>query len=116
MQNKKGLAYKLTRVVVLTAFILGLLMSCFQILLDFYKTQKQQSATINQIVQVMEKSFASAVLKKDILLINDLIVGLFNYQSIYTAAVFDKDGTQMVSTSRGLKKNTKRWLSDLIFL
>ncbi len=115
MRKKDRLAYQLTRMVVFIALILGFLTSCFQVIVDYFETRKQQIETIYQITRVMEKSFANAVLYKDIRLINDLIVGLFNYNSIFTVIVLDKKNTELVSASKGLRKIPGRWLSDIIF-
>lgn len=112
---QNGLAYKQAKSSVAIAITLGMVLGGIQIYLDYFTVKNDLHNTVNQVLKTISKPVAAAIVEKDQNLSEDLIRGLFEYEPIYKAQIYDETGKSILFEKKNLQQAEFRWLSDLVF-
>ena len=87
---RERLSYKQTRNTILIALILGIIVSLFQIVIDFFEERKRVDSTISQTIAQALEPAALAAFNLDKQMAQNVVSGLFRYQPIYEAKISDE--------------------------
>ncbi len=109
------LAVKQAKSTVLLAFVLGIFISLSQIYLDFFEVKQEFHQTLDQVLKIVEKPASEAAYSLDQEVAQDLLIGLFKYQPIFEAYIFDDSGKELASLQRQPATHQFRWITDFIF-
>lgn len=105
------LSYKLARTSLLIVLILGLLVTCGQIYLDFRSENQKISDTIEEIIQVSHSAARSAVHTLDDELAQEVAHGLSTYRFIQNVSITDEDNNVMASIKNEIPHSNTLWLT-----
>jgi diguanylate cyclase (GGDEF)-like protein len=114
LELKNSLSVKLLRVVLLSALIVGVVLSCAQIVFDAYKTQQAVSNDAGRILDMFRDPSTQAVYSLDREMGMQVIEGLFQDNAVRMASIGHPNETMLAEKSRELKPTSTRWLTDLI--
>ncbi|MFV2945131.1 putative bifunctional diguanylate cyclase/phosphodiesterase [Pseudomonas japonica] len=114
MEFKNSLSVKLLRVVLLSALIVGVVLSCAQIVFDVYKTRQAVASDAQRILDMFRDPSTQAVYSLDREMGMQVIEGLFQDQSVRMASIGHPNETMLAEKSRPLQDTRTRWLTDLI--
>lgn len=111
---KHSLSLKLLRVVLLSALIVGLVLSCAQIVFDIYKTRQTVANDAQRILAMFSDPSTQAVYSLDREMGLQVIEGLFQNDSVRYAAIGHPNEPVLAEKSRPLLDIESRVLTDLI--
>jgi len=114
LEFKNSLSVKLLRVVLLSALIVGVVLSCAQIVFDAYKTRQAVASDAQRILDMFRDPSTQAVYSLDREMGMQVIEGLFQDQAVRMASIGHPNETMLAEKSRPLQVNNTRWLTDLI--
>jgi len=114
LELKNSLSVKLLRVVLLSALIVGVLLSCAQIVFDAYKTREAVANDAQRILDMFRDPSTQAVYSLDREMGMQVIEGLFQDKSVRMASIGHPNETMLAEKSRELQTSSSRWLTDLI--
>jgi len=114
LEFKNSLSVKLLRVVLLSALIVGVVLSCAQIVFDAYKTRQAVASDAQRILDMFRDPSTQAVYSLDREMGMQVIEGLFQDQSVRMASIGHPNETMLAEKSRPLQDTRTRWLTDLI--
>ena len=114
LEFKNSLSVKLLRVVLLSALIVGVVLSCAQIVFDAYKTRQAVASDAQRILDMFRDPSTRAVYSLDREMGMQVIEGLFQDQAVRMASIGHPNETMLAEKSRPLQDNQTRWLTDLI--
>ncbi|MFW3899373.1 putative bifunctional diguanylate cyclase/phosphodiesterase [Pseudomonas bharatica] len=114
LEFKNSLSVKLLRVVLLSALIVGVVLSCAQIVFDAYKTRQAVASDAQRILDMFRDPSTQAVYSLDREMGMQVIEGLFQDQAVRMASIGHPNETMLAEKSRPLQQNNTRWLTDLI--
>nr|WP_075806481.1 GGDEF domain-containing phosphodiesterase [Pseudomonas putida] len=114
LEFKNSLSVKLLRVVLLSALIVGVVLSCAQIVFDAYKTRQAVASDAQRILDMFRDPSTQAVYSLDREMGMQVIEGLFQDQAVRMASIGHPNETMLAEKSRPLQDNQTRWLTDLI--
>ena len=114
LELKHSLSLKLLRVVLLSALIVGVVLSCAQIVFDVYKTRQAVDNDAQRILGMFRDPSTQAVYSLDREMGMQVIEGLFQHESVREAAIGHPSEPMLAEKSRDLVKLPTRWLTDLI--
>ncbi|SDR99698.1 diguanylate cyclase/phosphodiesterase [Pseudomonas asplenii] len=114
LELKNSLSVKLLRVVLLSALIVGMLLSCAQIVFDAYKTREAVANDAQRILDMFRDPSTQAVYSLDREMGMQVIEGLFRDKSVRMASIGHPNETMLAEKSRELQTSSSRWLTDLI--
>ncbi|KPA92786.1 MULTISPECIES: putative bifunctional diguanylate cyclase/phosphodiesterase [Pseudomonas] len=114
LELKHSLSVKLLRVVLLSALIVGVVLSCAQIVFDAYKTRQAVASDAQRILDMFRDPSTQAVYSLDREMGMQVIEGLFQDQSVRMASIGHPNETMLAEKSRDLQTSSSRWLTDLI--
>ncbi|MHA6193263.1 putative bifunctional diguanylate cyclase/phosphodiesterase [Pseudomonas wadenswilerensis] len=114
LEFKNSLSVKLLRVVLLSALIVGVVLSCAQIVFDAYKTRQAVASDAQRILDMFRDPSTQAVYSLDREMGMQVIEGLFQDQSVRMASIGHPNETMLAEKSRPLQDTETRWLTDLI--
>ncbi len=114
LEFKNSLSVKLLRVVLLSALIVGVVLSCAQIVFDVYKTRQAVASDAQRILDMFRDPSTQAVYSLDREMGMQVIEGLFQDQSVRMASIGHPNETMLAEKSRPLQDTRTRWLTDLI--
>jgi len=109
------LSTRLALWVVVIAVILGITFSALQIYLDYFNVQREFATTTEHVLSTLKKPAAQAAYTLDAALADEVVVGLFNYPSIYRVALFDDQQNLLAADERSPAVRSGRWISDWFF-
>lgn len=114
LELKNSLSVKLLRVVLLSALVVGVVLSCAQIVFDAYKTRQAVATDAQRILDMFRDPSTQAVYSLDREMGMQVIEGLFQDQSVRMASIGHPNETMLAEKNRPLQELQTRWLTDLI--
>ncbi|WP_210643211.1 MULTISPECIES: bifunctional diguanylate cyclase/phosphodiesterase [unclassified Pseudomonas] len=114
LELKNSLSVKLLRVVLLSALIVGMVLSCAQIVFDAYKTDRAVASDAQRILDMFRDPSTQAVYSLDREMGMQVIEGLFQDDAVRMASIGHPRETMLAEKTRPLQKSESRWLTDLI--
>ncbi|CAE6945868.1 MULTISPECIES: bifunctional diguanylate cyclase/phosphodiesterase [Pseudomonas] len=114
LELKNSLSLKLLRVVLLSALVVGVVLSCAQIVFDAYKTRQAVSNDAQRILGMFRDPSTQAVYSLDREMGMQVIEGLFQHESVRYAAIGHPNEPMLAERSRDLAQIPTRWLTDPI--
>ncbi|SEN13144.1 diguanylate cyclase/phosphodiesterase [Pseudomonas sp. ok272] len=114
LELKNSLSVKLLRVVLLSALIVGVILSCAQIVFDAYKTRQAVANDAERILDMFRDPSTQAVYSLDREMGMQVIEGLFQDDAVRKASIGHPNETMLAEKTRDLQQSDRRWLTDLI--
>jgi diguanylate cyclase (GGDEF)-like protein len=114
LELKHSLSVKLLRVVLLSALIVGVVLSCAQIVYDAYKTRQAVASDAARILDMFRDPSTQAVYSLDREMGMQVIEGLFQDKAVRMASIGHPNETLLAEKTRDLAITPTRWLTDLI--
>ena len=114
LELKNSLSVKLLRVVLLSALIVGVVLSCAQIVFDAYKTRQAVSSDAERILDMFRDPSTQAVYSLDREMGMQVIEGLFQDKAVRLASIGHPNEAMLAERSRPLAQMPMRWLTDPI--
>ncbi|UFQ96645.1 putative bifunctional diguanylate cyclase/phosphodiesterase [Pseudomonas wenzhouensis] len=114
LELKNSLSLKLLRVVLLSAFVVGVVLSCAQIVFDAYKTRQAVANDAHRILGMFRDPSTQAVYSLDREMGMQVIEGLFQHESVRYASIGHPNEPMLAERSRDLAQMPTRWLTDTI--
>ncbi|WXL24969.1 EAL domain-containing protein [Ectopseudomonas mendocina] len=114
LELKNSLSLKLLRVVLLSALIVGVILSCAQIIFDVYKTRQAVAGDAQRILGMFRDPSTQAVYSLDREMGMQVIEGLFQHESVRVASIGHPNEPKLAEKSRELSTIPTRWLTDPI--
>ncbi|WP_263142439.1 GGDEF domain-containing phosphodiesterase [Pseudomonas sp. RIT-PI-AD] len=114
LELKHSLSLKLLRVVLLSALVVGVLLSCAQIVLDVYKSRQAVANDAHRILGMFRDPSTQAVYSLDREMGMQVIEGLFQHESVRVAAIGHPNEPMLAEKERPLSSLPTRWLTDPI--
>ncbi|MBM3110329.1 MAG: EAL domain-containing protein [Pseudomonas sp.] len=114
LELKNSLSVKLLRVVLLSALVVGVVLSCAQIVFDAYKTRQAVANDAQRILDMFRDPSTQAVYSLDKEMGMQVIEGLFQDESVRMASIGHPNETMLAEKNRPLQESPSRWLTDLI--
>ncbi|MFW0759327.1 putative bifunctional diguanylate cyclase/phosphodiesterase [Pseudomonas sp. H11T01] len=114
LELKNSLSVKLLRVVLLSALIVGVVLSCAQIVFDAYKTRQAVANDAQRILDMFRDPSTQAVYSLDREMGMQVIEGLFQDDAVRMASIGHPNETMLAEKVRELQQSPSRWLTDLI--
>jgi len=114
LELKNSLSLKLLRVVLLSALIVGVVLSLAQIVFDVYKTRQAVANDAHRILGMFRDPSTQAVYSLDREMGMQVIEGLFQHESVRMAAIGHPDEPMLAEKAREQVDIPTRWLTDPI--
>lgn len=114
LELKNSLSVKLLRVVLLSALIVGVVLSCAQIVFDAYKTRQAVASDAERILDMFRDPSTQAVYSLDREMGMQVIEGPFQDDAVRQASIGHPNEAMLAQKSRELQQSSSRWLTDLI--
>ncbi|HLA31403.1 MAG TPA: EAL domain-containing protein, partial [Pseudomonas sp.] len=114
LELKNSLSLKLLRVVLLSALVVGVVLSCAQIVFDAYKTRQAVANDAHRILGMFRDPSTQAVYSLDREMGMQVIEGLFQHESVRMAAIGHPNEPMLAEKSREQVDMPTRWLTDPI--
>ncbi|MFO2462658.1 EAL domain-containing protein [Pseudomonas sp. 15FMM2] len=114
LELKNSLSVKLLRVVLLSALIVGVVLSAAQIVFDAYKTRQTVAADAQRILDMFRDPSTQAVYSLDREMGMQVIEGLFQDDAVRVASIGHPNEPMLAEKHRDLQQSSSRWLTDLI--
>ncbi|VVN28400.1 hypothetical protein PS645_04698 [Pseudomonas fluorescens] len=114
LELKNSLSVKLLRVVLLSALIVGVVLSCAQIVFDAYKTRQAVASDAERILDMFRDPSTQAVYSLDREMGMQVIEGLFQDAAVRQASIGHPNEAMLAQKTRDLQQSNSRWLTDLI--
>lgn len=114
LELKNSLSLKLLRVVLLSALIVGVVLSLAQIVFDVYKTRQAVANDAHRILGMFRDPSTQAVYSLDREMGMQVIEGLFQHESVRMAAIGHPNEPMLAEKAREQADISTRWLTDPI--
>ena len=114
LELKNSLSVKLLRVVLLSALVVGVVLSCAQIVYDAYKTRQAVANDAGRILDMFRDPSTQAVYSLDREMGMQVIEGLFQDSAVRMASIGHPNETLLAEKHRDLQHTPTRWLTDPI--
>lgn len=114
LELKNSLSLKLLRVVLLSALVVGVVLSCAQIVFDAYKTRQAVANDAQRILGMFRDPSTQAVYSLDREMGMQVIEGLFQHESVRYASIGHPNEPMLAERSRESTQLPTRWLTDPI--
>ena len=111
---KNSLSLKLLRVVLLSALVVGVALSCGQIVYDIHKTRQAVNNDAQRILAMFRDPSTQAVYSLDREMGMQVIEGLFQHGAVRYAAIGHPNEPMLAERSRDLQPGSTRWITDPI--
>ncbi|HCP56025.1 MAG: GGDEF-domain containing protein [Pseudomonadaceae bacterium] len=112
--RKNSLSLKLLRMVLFSALIVGVVLSCAQIVFDAYKTRQMVTNDAHRILDMFRDPSTQAVYSLDREMGMQVVEGLFKHESVHYAAIGHPNEPMLAEKTRPLLDLPTRWLTDPI--
>ncbi|MBO4970773.1 MAG: GGDEF-domain containing protein, partial [Pseudomonas sp.] len=113
-QFKNSLSLKLLRIVLLSAVVVGGVLSCAQIVFDAYKVRQAVTADAERILDMFRDPSTQALYSLDRDMAMQVIEGLFQDPAVRKAAIGHPNEAPLAEKNRELQSSSSRWVTDLI--
>ncbi|MAB96521.1 MAG: GGDEF-domain containing protein [Pseudomonadaceae bacterium] len=112
--RKNSLSLKLLGMVLFSALIVGVVLSCAQIVFDAYKTRQMVTNDAHRILDMFRDPSTQAVYSLDREMGMQVVEGLFKHESVHYAAIGHPNEPMLAEKTRPLLDLPTRWLTDPI--
>lgn len=109
------LSFKQARLTVLIGFVLGTLLSLFQIALDYASEDASINREIRSLLQISHNPASRIAYNLDAELAQELTLGLLHSPAVVGAQLTDNNNVQLAAVSRPLAQSRYRMVSDFLF-
>ncbi|UZJ61902.1 response regulator [Pseudomonas sp. KU26590] len=109
------LSFKQARLTVLIGFVLGTLLSLFQIALDYASEDASIDREIRSLLQISHNPASRIAYNLDAELAQELTLGLLHSPAVVGARLTDNNNVQLAAVSRPLTNSPYRMVSDFLF-
>ncbi len=110
-----GIAFQQAKYAVLTAFIIGLLLSALQIYLDFHQQSKAFDRDILQVIETARASAVRAAFVLDDDAARDVVRGLFQFAAITEVRILTDTGEELVRKHKTRRAYRFEWFTHGLF-
>lgn len=110
---KNSLSLKLLRIVLLSALVVGSVLSCAQIVFDAYKTRQSVQADAARILNMFRDPSTQAVYSLDREMALQVIEGLFQDDAVRQASIGHPNEPALAEKTRPRHITSSRWLTDM---
>lgn len=100
IKRRNSLTYKQALITVMTVFVIGLVISLYQMAVDLERETGHADQMVNQALQLLESPAAQAAYSLDNSLAQQVINGLFAYPPVYKAEIRDDLGGLLATAER----------------
>ena len=114
LELKNSLSMKLLRVVLLSTLVVGVVLSCAQIVFDAHKTREAISSDAARILDMFRDPSTQAVYSLDREMGMQVIEGLFQDSAVRVASIGHPNEAMLAEKSRPPLQMGSRWLTDLV--
>ncbi|KAF1054922.1 MAG: putative signaling protein [Stenotrophomonas maltophilia] len=114
LDPRHSLSLKLLRVVLLAALLVGVVLSCAQIVFDAYKARQAVHNDAQRILAMVRDPSTQAVYSLDRDMAMQVLEGLFQHEAVRYAAIGHPDEPMLAEKTRPLLDLPTRWLTDPI--
>ena len=118
MRFKDKIAFQQARWVLVTAFLLGLLLSSLQIAWDLRNEQQEINTTVNQVLGTVRASAAQAAYGLNNQLAQQVLNGLLEYRPVTSGAIYARIDNEIIeklaSIDRANEKQELGWLASML--
>lgn len=114
LELRNSLSVKLLRVVLLSALIVGVILSCAQIVFDAYKTRQAVANDAQRILDMFRDPSTQAVYSLDREMGMQVIEGLFQNEAVRMVSIGHPNEKMLAEKSRPPLQMATRWLTDPI--
>ncbi|MFV3331928.1 putative bifunctional diguanylate cyclase/phosphodiesterase [Pseudomonas sp. NY15437] len=114
LDPRHSLSFKLLRMVLLAALVVGVVLSCAQIIYDAHKARQAVHNDAQRILAMVRDPSTQAVYSLDRDMAMQVLEGLFQHEAVRYAAIGHPDEPMLAEKSRPLLDSTTRWLTDPI--
>ncbi|MFL0809627.1 MAG: EAL domain-containing protein [Agarilytica sp.] len=109
----QGISFRLAKVGVVIALIVGLLMSAIQMYIDYQVHSTEFSRLISRVSAVSTPPAARAVHTLDSMLAQEVTSGLMRYDFIIAVTIEDEFGGELAGQQKDRTKSKTSWLTEL---
>ncbi len=110
----KRLAFKLTRSSIQLVLVLGIIVSFFQLYLDYKEELRNLDSNLDQIFRTSNNAAQRAVFTLDRELADEVLSGLQNYRYLNFIAIYDERDFQMAMYKEPLQDSSTSWLTRML--
>ncbi|MCJ1885814.1 EAL domain-containing protein [Pseudomonas sp. LA21] len=114
LDPRHSLSLKLLRMVLLAALVVGVVLSCAQIVFDAHKARQAVHNDAQRILAMVRDPSTQAVYSLDRDMAMQVLEGLFQHEAVRYAAIGHPDEPMLAEKSRPLLESPTRWLTDPI--
>ncbi|MFS2125462.1 putative bifunctional diguanylate cyclase/phosphodiesterase [Pseudomonas sp. Pseusp97] len=114
LDPRHSLSLKLLRMVLLAALVVGVVLSCAQIVYDAHKARQAVHNDAQRILAMVRDPSTQAVYSLDRDMAMQVLEGLFQHEAVRYAAIGHPDEPMLAEKSRPLLDSSTRWLTDPI--
>ncbi|RED53582.1 PAS domain-containing sensor histidine kinase [Aestuariispira insulae] len=118
MRFREKIAFQQARWVLVTAFILGILLSSLQIAWDLRNEQEEINNTVNQVLGTVKASAAQAAYGLNNQLAQQVLNGLLEYRPVTSGAIFARIDNEIIeklaSIDRSHPQSELQWLANIL--
>lgn len=111
LRFRDRISFKLARTGVVLAFLIGLLLSSFQLYWDYREQLSAHDAIVKRILAVAQPPASRAVHILDEDLAAEVVNGLLEYHFIKSAEIYDDLGIELARMDREVESTGSRWLT-----
>jgi len=112
LERRKSLSVKLLQLVLMWALVVGLILSCAQILYDIANERQQLDRTAAQILAMSRDPATQAVYSLDREMATQVVEGLFEHPAVRHAAIGHPDEPALAQLTQSLAEGIYRRLTD----
>lgn len=109
------LSFKQARNTVVFAFILGLFLSLYLVIIDYRSQERQIDATIETFIDITRTPAARIAYNIDKELANELVLGLIKSPTIVRAEIVEPSGAILAAVSKEPQQDKARPFTDMLF-
>ncbi|WP_448682864.1 putative bifunctional diguanylate cyclase/phosphodiesterase [Pseudomonas nicosulfuronedens] len=114
LDPRHSLSLKLLRMVLLAALVVGVVLSCAQIVYDAHKARQAVHNDAQRILAMVRDPSTQAVYSLDRDMAMQVLEGLFQHEAVRYAAIGHPEEPMLAEKSRPLLDSNTRWLTDPI--
>ncbi|MEP9317352.1 EAL domain-containing protein [Pseudomonas sp. LABIM340] len=114
LDPRHSLSLKLLRMVLLAALVVGVVLSCAQIIYDAHKARQAVHNDAQRILAMVRDPSTQAVYSLDRDMAMQVLEGLFQHEAVRYAAIGHPDEPMLAEKSRPLLDSNTRWMTDPI--
>lgn len=110
----QGISFRLAKVGVVIALLVGFVMSALQIYIDYQSQTQEINHQVDVIMDVSTPPAARAVHTLDDMLANEVVSGLMRYDFIVAVTIKDELGNELASSRKPREQSKTLWLTKQI--